>query len=52
MDAFLDNGKEYQASPSSSRGIRPTLLHAVATTPHSHNKFKAYNIMIESQSIN
>jgi hypothetical protein len=30
---FLDNGKNYPASPSSLRGIRPILLHAVTTTP-------------------
>ena len=50
--AFLDNGKEYPASPSSLRGLRPTLLHVVATTSYSHNEFKAYNIDIKSQSVN
>ena len=49
---FLDNGKEYPASPSSLRGLRPTLLHVVVTTPYSHNEFKAYNIDIKSQSVN
>ena len=34
MDAFLDNGKEYQASPSSSRGDQTNLalLQVVETT--------------------
>jgi len=52
MDAFLDNGKEYQASPSSSRGDQTNLIARSSNHTTSHNKFKAYNIMIESQSVN
>ena len=34
------------------RGDQTNLITRIATTPHSHNNFKVYNIVIESQSEN
>ena len=45
---FLDNGKIIWLYPPHEGGIRPTLLQAVATTPHSHNVIKVRSMFIES----